>query len=54
MYLSRENFKVTQKTRQRQWDGGWEVSQAAACDGNFYQIPQEQAEINPPPGALPI
>ena len=30
------------------------VSQAAACDGNYYQIPQENAESNPPPGVLPI
>ena len=30
------------------------VSQAAACDGNYYQIPQEYVESNPPPGVLPI
>ena len=30
------------------------VSQAAACDGNYYQIPQENAESNPPPEVLPI
>ena len=32
----------------------WRLSQAAACDGNYYQIPQEYAESNPPPGVLPI
>ena len=30
------------------------VSLAAACDGNYYQIPQEYIESNPPPGVLPI
>ena len=30
------------------------LSQAAACDGNYYQIPQEYVESNPPPGVLPI
>ena len=30
------------------------LSQAAACDGNYYQIPQEYEESNPPPGVLPI
>ena len=31
-----------------------EVSQATACDGNYYQIPQEHSRINPLPGVLPI
>ena len=30
------------------------VSQAAACDGNYYQIPEECVESNPQPGVLPI
>ena len=30
------------------------VSQAAACDGNFYQITLEGDNSNPPPGVLPI
>ena len=30
------------------------VSQAAACDGNYYQIPEEYVESNPQPGVLPI
>ena len=30
------------------------VSQAAACEGNYYQIPQQYAEINAPRGVLPI
>ena len=30
------------------------VSQAAACDGNFYQITLERDNSNPPPGVLPI
>ena len=30
------------------------VSQAAACDGNYYQIPQECVESNPQPGVLTI
>ena len=29
------------------------MSQAAACDGIFYQIPGNNA-LNPPPGVLPI
>ena len=32
---------------------GWAMSQAAACDGIFYQIPGNSA-LNPPPGVLPI
>ena len=36
----------------RSWYGL--LSQAAACDGNYYQIPQENAESNPPPEVLPI
>ena len=32
----------------------WELSQAAACDGNFYQITLEGDNSNPPPGVLPI
>ena len=30
------------------------VSQAAACDGNYYQIPSVDDLSNPPPGVLPI
>ena len=30
------------------------VSQAAACDGNYYQILVEGDNTNPPPGVLPI
>ena len=30
------------------------LSQAAACDGNFYQITLEGDNSNPPPGVLPI
>ena len=30
------------------------VSQAAACDGNYYQILLEGDNTNPPPGTLPI
>ena len=30
------------------------VSQADACDGNFYQITSEGDNSNPPPGVLPI
>ena len=31
-----------------------EVSQAGACDGNYYQTPHEYAENNLQPGVLPI
>ena len=31
-----------------------ELSQAAACDGNLYQITFEGDNTNPPPGVLPI
>ena len=30
------------------------VSQAAACDGNYYQILIKGDNTNPPPGVLPI
>ena len=30
------------------------VSQAAACDGNYYQILVEGDNTNPPPGVLSI
>ena len=30
------------------------VSQAPACDGNYYQTPQEYSETNPLPGVLPV
>ena len=32
----------------------WGVSQAAACDGNFYQIMAESYEHLPAPGVLPV
>ena len=31
-----------------------QVSQAAACDGNYYQILVDGDNTNPPPGVLPI
>ena len=30
------------------------LSQAAACDGNYYQIPEDGNNMNPMPGVLPI
>ena len=30
------------------------LSQAAACDGNYYQIPEDGNNTNPMPGVLPI
>ena len=30
------------------------LSQAAACDGNYYQIPEDGNNLNPMPGVLPI
>ena len=30
------------------------VSKAAACDGKYYQIPEEHSRINPLPGVLPM
>ena len=30
------------------------LSQAAACDGNYYQIPEDGNNVNPMPGVLPI
>ena len=46
--LGQGNFSCHLNALQRK------VSQAAACDGNYYQIPQEYIESNPPPGVLPI
>ena len=46
----REAFQAG--TRARSVTG--EVSQTAACDGVFYQIPAGNNAPNPPPGALPI
>ena len=50
---SRFNFG-TFRVDTKSFEAKESLSQAAACDGKIYQIPQEQAEINLQPGVLPI